>query len=91
MFSLKKSELNDQQALETSVICFVNNYSITQVAFSLRRFFAHQVAHSCAVALYFPGASHLKSLFGAGVGLHFRHDPIVRLEKWSAKIVKSEK
>lgn len=63
-----------EKALDTSVISFVHDNSVTQVAFLLLGFSRCNVAQTCAVALYFPGASNLESLLGAGVGLHFRHN-----------------
>ena len=68
------NESDHQQTLQTGVVSIVRDHRIAQVAFGFRRFFAHQVAHPCAVALYFTCTSHLESLLGAGVGFHFRHD-----------------
>ncbi len=62
-----------QQALDASVICFVHDHSISQVAFLLLGLCGCDVAQACAVALDFPGASYLESLLGAGMGLHLRH------------------
>ena len=64
----------------------INDDSAAQVALCFRRFFAHQVAHSRPIAFDFPGASHLESLLGAGVGLHLRHDKMISVEKWIAKV-----
>lgn len=63
-----------QQALQTCVVGIVRHHGIAQVALGFRRLFTHQVAHSGPVALYFPCTSHLETLLGAGMGLHFRHD-----------------
>ena len=66
--------LADQQALHTCVISFVNDDTSAQMALGFRCLLTHQVTHASAAALNFPLASHRKTLLGAGVGLHFRHD-----------------
>ena len=52
---------------------FVYDDGVAQVAFGLRRFPTHQVAHSCPIAFDFPRTGHFETLLGAGVGLHFWH------------------
>ena len=71
---------DDEHSLDACVLGFINNYTVAQVALGFGRFFAHQVTHTSAVALHFPLASHRKTLLGAGVGLHFRHDKNICLK-----------
>ena len=77
---------NDEQTLNASVLCVTDNHAIAQMALGFGRLFAHQVTHTSAVALYFSRSSHLETLLRAGVGLHFRHNKNVSIEKWSAKV-----
>lgn len=67
------------------MFAFVNNHAVAQVALGFGRLFAHQVTHPSAIALYFPLASHRKTLLGAGVGLHFRHDKNICLKNGAQK------
>lgn len=65
---------------------WVDNNAVAQVTLGLCRFFAHQVAHTRTIALDFTSTSHRKTLLGAGMGLHLRHDKNIDFEKWSAKV-----
>lgn len=67
------------------MVALTYHNAVAQVALGFGRFFTHQVTHAGAIALDFPLASHRKTLLGAGVGLHFRHDKFV-FEKRSAKV-----
>jgi len=78
--------LNSQQTLDTSVIRLVNDNRVTEVALGFFGFSSCDVAQPRMVALDFSRASHLETLLGAGVGLHFRHDK-TNFFKRSAKIV----
>jgi hypothetical protein len=77
--------LHSQQTLDTSVIRLVNDNRVTEVALGFFRFGSCNVAQPRVVALDFSRASHLETLLGAGVGLHFRHDKKI-FSKRSAKI-----
>jgi len=78
--------LDSQQTLDTSVIRLVNDNGVTQMALGFLGFGSCDVAQPRMVALYFSRASHLETLLGAGVGLHFRHDKKIFFKR-SAKIV----
>lgn len=71
---LNRDGSNHQQSLDTCVFGGVNNDTAAQVALLLLRFGARDVAEPGAVALYFSSAGYFKTLLGAGVGLHFRHN-----------------
>jgi len=78
--------LHSQQTLDASVIRLVNDNRVTEVALGFFGFSSCDVAQPRMVALNFSRASHLETLLGAGVGLHFRHDK-TNFFKRSAKIV----
>jgi hypothetical protein len=63
-----------QKALDPCVVGSVDDNTRTQMALGFLRSFPHQVAHVGLIALDFTRASHLKTLLGAGMGLHFRHN-----------------
>lgn len=77
---------DNQQTFNTCVFAAVHDDAATQVALLLLRFCACDVTQPGAVALYFPCASHLETLLGAGMGFHFRHDKNMCVKKWSAKV-----
>jgi hypothetical protein len=77
---------DSQQTLDTSVIRLVNDNRVTEVALGFLSLGSCDVTQPCMAALYFSRASHLETLLGAGVGLHFRHDK-TNFFKRSAKIV----
>lgn len=62
-----------QHPLHQVFVRWMNEGRLTQMAFTLSRFFCQQVAFKSLIPAYFSRPCNFKSLFCAGVGFHLWH------------------